>query len=1175
MRPSTVDTGYRLQPTPLGNPVTSDAYFQRVLHGYLDPELVESVTPQLIKFGDDAVSDTVHAWIANSEKEEPYVKQYDVWGSRYPYDKLVTSEGWKRLGQWGARNGVVSLGYEPENGPFRRLVQHAFNYIFSASSGVRSCPVSMTSGAARLVMRHLPGLPDDHPFHEVFRKLIARDDAWVSSQWMTERPGGSDVRNSETVAVYSPLPSKSNKIGRIDEGDYLLSGFKWFTSAADCDMALILAKTESGELSLFLAPTRTTAVGEDGKPYERTNGARIHRMKNKMGTKELPTAEIELKDTRAWMIGPKDKGIATIALLLNVTRTHNFITALSCWRRAMHIAKAFAKARQVLDQPLWTFPMHLRLLSTMEVKHRGAMQLAFFTTSLLSFADYGFPELGAFAHLPLPEPGRPTEILLRTLTATTKAIICKVGTLALQECQEAMGGVGYLDDPDDPEFNISRLYRDTAANMTWEGTTNVLASEVVRHVLNNDHCDIIANWMRNAIGKIADSALKGALERSCSKFFKELAPLKDNIGAALADGRQQMFTLGWLISGVLLALDAQRDSEEIASEVAKRWVLRGEGGFGEPHQRKRKRYTLSPSPPACDGPEQHTPNTTGTTGLTAISDLDTTGLHQITGPATSPHSPISQNSQFHKAYEIPTVDRSYDGRSEYLGDQVPFTEPLHVSHTGLDPEHGLPHLDVRFLALRKAFDLPSRTMRESLIDAFMEHCHPWTPIVERRWLEETDQRRPPLLLLQAVFLAGSRVLSSPLVHTSSPEFYERARALFFHGHEKNTTLAIVAVCLLQWWNPTGPEKFSVNTSGFWVRIGVELAYQVGLHKEPADGPFKSFRRRLWWTLVVRDSIISVGTGRPRTIHLEDSTMKPPSLEDFAVQDIQAIRQRFEDALFRWAKQVPQQLQIVHQHNETCALAPYNFEARQLAVPYFVSLTLLHRTPKAQASAPTICLLASSYVVAIIEEFICRDQLRYLGPVFTFYALVTGLNQLTGFRYECLQEVAEHEFNVVKVALEELGKRWGSAHGALRGLIRAKEAVQQQPRYSRRPPILSPDEAIFFTDFGPELCKMWDVGFAGSTDRGHGSVIAARKDSQSWDFATTADGMSLQMQSPDLLQGPKASSSSRDPREASLADASAYGYEDLTQFEDPLVPAEGFWLFEDLELPGMFSDTFVP
>ncbi|UNI17150.1 hypothetical protein JDV02_003526 [Purpureocillium takamizusanense] len=533
-------------------------------------------------------------------------------------------------------------------------------------------------------------------------------------------------------------------------------------------------------------------------------------------------------------------------------------------------------------------------------------------------------------------------------------------------------------------------------------------------------------------------------------------------------------------------------------------------------------------------------------------------------------------------------------------------EPLQASHSGLDTVHGLPHLDIRFLTLRKAFDLPSRTMRESLIDAFMEHCHPWTPIVERRWLEETAQRRPSLLLLQAVFLAGSRVLSSPLVHTSSssPEFYDRARALFFHGHEKNTTLAIVAVCLLQWWNPTGPERFSVNTSGFWVRIGVELAYQVGLHKEPADGPFKSFRRRLWWTLVIRDSIISVGTGRPRTIHLEDSTMKPPSLEDFSVQNIQArlfiayasicrqmgdiaeahrrhaltpsTRQRFEDALFRWLKQLPQQLHIVHQRDGAQTLAPYSFEARQLAVPYFVSLALLNRKPKAQASAPTICLVASSYVVAIIEEFICRDQLRHLGPVFTFYALVTGLNQLTSFRYGSLQGTAEHEFNVVKVALEELGKRWGSAHGALRGLIRAKEAVQQQPRLSRQPPILSPEETVFFTNFGPELCRMWEIGFGIATSHGDTAAAVTPRDSKSWDFTTTADDdISHQLQTPDLVQGPKPPSSSIELRQGALVDVSACGYEDMTQFEDPLVPSEGFWLFEDLELPTLLSDPFVP
>lgn len=105
--PSTVDTGYRLQPTPLENPVTSDAYFQRVIHWYLSPDIEKDVVPRLSKFGDEAVSDNVHAWIANAEKEEPYVKQYDAWGRRYPYDKLVTADGWKRLGEWGANNGLV------------------------------------------------------------------------------------------------------------------------------------------------------------------------------------------------------------------------------------------------------------------------------------------------------------------------------------------------------------------------------------------------------------------------------------------------------------------------------------------------------------------------------------------------------------------------------------------------------------------------------------------------------------------------------------------------------------------------------------------------------------------------------------------------------------------------------------------------------------------------------------------------------------------------------------------------------------------------------------------------------------------------------------------------------------------------------------------------------------
>ena len=444
----------------------------------------------------------------------------------------------------------------------------------------------MTSGAARLVAKQLASVPPDHPFHEIYRLLTAREGNWISSQWMTERPGGSDVQNSETVAVYSPLSTKTGRHGTIEEGEYLVSGFKFFSSATDCNMALILAKTESGQLSLFVAPTRKTIL-VNGQRQQATNGMRIHRLKNKMGTKELPTAEVELRDMRAHLLGPLDRGIATIALLLNVTRTHNFITALSCWRRGMAIAKNFATARSTINQPLWTFPMHLRVLANIEVKHRGALQLAFFTTALLSFVDNGFPpeSVQRDGYVPLPSTGEQAEIILRTLTATAKAVICKTGTLALQECQEAMGGVGYMDEPDEPEFNISRLMRDTAANMTWEGTTNVLSSEVVRHLLNKDgrHLSVFGEWVEQALLQVRDPELKNALTRAWTVYFQTLDSRRGDISSALAMGRQLMFTLAWIVTGVLLALDAGRDEDVVATEIARRWVLEGEGNIGEFH----------------------------------------------------------------------------------------------------------------------------------------------------------------------------------------------------------------------------------------------------------------------------------------------------------------------------------------------------------------------------------------------------------------------------------------------------------------------------------------------------------------------------------------------------------------------------------------------------------------
>ena len=194
---------------------------------------------------------------------------------------------------------------------------------------------------------------------------------------------------------------------------------------------------------------------------------------------------------------------------------------------------------------------------------------------------------------------------------------------------------------------------------------------------------------------------------------------------------------------------------------------------------------------------------------------------------------------------------SYLGRSEYIGGDVPIDEQQAKSypaaHTG-----NLCDSDVKRLQLEHAFDLPPRAVRQGLIDSFMTFCYPWTPVVEREWLEEGHTRESSVLLLQAVFLAGSRVSSAPGItaYASPMDFYRRAKMLFWSGYETNPITLITAVCLLQWYNPDGPEHVSIDTSSFWLRIGVGLAHQVGLHKEPIQSNHAPLRRRLWWSLFV-------------------------------------------------------------------------------------------------------------------------------------------------------------------------------------------------------------------------------------------------------------------------------------------------------------------------------------
>lgn len=318
----------------------------------------------------------------------------------------------------------------------------------------------MTDGVARLT--ELFG-PFEETGNEVFQRLTSTDPeyAWTSGQWMTERPGGSDVSGTETIAT------KSHK-----EKQYLINGFKWFSSATDSQVCALLAKCDGeNKLTCFLGRVET----DQGQ-------VRINRLKKKFGTGAVPTAELELKNLQAEIIGPRGRGVTTIATVLNITRVYSAIGSLSFMRRALHIAREYSLVRKVFGKLLCEIPGHVKVLATEEVRGRGFLFLNFYACKILGAQEYYGRSKNKYDDQRRIK-AKHEEQLLRVIPGVCKAIICKQAIGSISECMEALGGVGYLEH--DVEFNIARLLRDAQVNPIWEGTTNTLADDFVRHMMKN------------------------------------------------------------------------------------------------------------------------------------------------------------------------------------------------------------------------------------------------------------------------------------------------------------------------------------------------------------------------------------------------------------------------------------------------------------------------------------------------------------------------------------------------------------------------------------------------------------------------------------------------------------------------------------------------------------------
>ena len=365
----------------------------------------------------------------------------------------------------------MAIPYERRHGSGSRIHQFALVYLFSPSSLFYTCPLAMTDGAARTLALHRAPM-----FERAFPRLVSRDPngAWTSGQWMTERGGGSDVGRSETVA-------------RRDGEVFRLHGVKWFTSATTSEMALTLARPEGNPagargLALFYLELRD----ERG----RSNGIRIERLKEKLGTWALPTAELSLEGARAEAVAGLDNGVRAIVPMLQTTRTWNAVIAVASMRRGLALARDYAGRRSAFGAPLAEKPLHLETLARLTAEFEAQFLLAFRAVELLGKVETG-------------EASERERGLLRLLQPLAKLATAKLAVAHASEVLELFGGAGYVEDT-----GLPMLLRDAQVLPIWEGTTNVLALDALRALAEDDGMSAFLEELERLNGNVRSSALR-------------------------------------------------------------------------------------------------------------------------------------------------------------------------------------------------------------------------------------------------------------------------------------------------------------------------------------------------------------------------------------------------------------------------------------------------------------------------------------------------------------------------------------------------------------------------------------------------------------------------------------------------------------------------------------------
>jgi putative acyl-CoA dehydrogenase len=395
---------------------------------------------ELSALGARTASHEVLDWGRLANENPPKLKTFDRFGHRI--DEVEFHPAWHHLMHLAVAEGVhTSPWSEPR--PGAHLARGVKMMLLTQAEAGHLCPISMTYAAVP-ALRATPDLGAEWEARTSSRdydpELKPGKRSAIFGMAMTEKQGGSDVRANTTRA--EPLAA---------DGEYAITGHKWFCSAPMSDAFLVLAQVDEG-LSCFVMPRLL--------PDGTRNEFHIQRLKDKLGNRSNASSEVEFHGAWARLLGEAGRGVPTIIEMVNHTRLDCALGAAAGIRVATALAIHHASHRSAFGKPLVDQPLMRNVLADLAIESEAATLAAMRLARAYDEAAAGDEDALRFK---------------RIATAVLKYWLCKRAPMHAVEALECHGGNGYVE-----ESGMPRLYREAPLASIWEGSGNVQCLDLLR-----------------------------------------------------------------------------------------------------------------------------------------------------------------------------------------------------------------------------------------------------------------------------------------------------------------------------------------------------------------------------------------------------------------------------------------------------------------------------------------------------------------------------------------------------------------------------------------------------------------------------------------------------------------------------------------------------------------------